>query len=665
MTDVMAPADLGPPIDTEAPTPPAAPIGQNPSELYPPAPPSPGDLMRALGESRRKFVAELPAKVVDPTISTKDRLLTGAALYAGKRGADAEGYEAWRQQRDVGAMAGTPIRPGISERQARFIATPQDRTAQAKTLARVDDVAAARIGGWIEGYESANRPSAPVDVARFDRVVDEGLLEGRTATLYNDLLGGRIDDIDASELTSKVAEVARALDAFDDDLTVGRNGRLVGVDADTDVRLRVRYTPDDDGEPVSAPGALATLPGDWMPQSVLKGKDPTGDDIDVYVGPVDAVVIGQPNRVDAVYRRGFPAVEGPKGTPRWMSSRPVLVRDLASVRAAAQRNPTTVLDTHLSAYPGFLPYDSLVFELDKPNPRAAEIGAVRLGRGITEGPRLMSRLVKPDELVDSQSAIDALADTQWAIFPGPAKLHERYTGIDLGDGATLVFGISPAEASEVADWAFVNDGIATRHDDYEDLAYQAEAEDPMWMLRAGRDAVPITPSLEEAALVVERRTRGVDRWHLPIDERARRYVKGLADHVERLGGHNVVGYVSVPTIDGFERVREHVYGDGGSGYTVARTADPVVGDPNGLPVWVKRADELPRKWLQVAPDELDTVVEEMTAKQVNGRWQVDARGLDDVGAQVRAAHALAGKYGYDAVELRGDDGPISLARVKR
>jgi hypothetical protein len=662
VTDVQVPTDIGPPIDAAVTPPPA--IGQAPSELYPPAPPSPGDLMRALGESRRKFIAELPAKVVDPTIGTKDRLLTGAALHAGRRGADLEGYETWRQQRVVGAMAQTPVRPGISEKQAKFIATPDDRTAQAKTLARVDDTKAARIGGWVEGYEQANRPSAPVDVARFDRLVDEGVIGGRAASLYRGLLSGEIDDLDATELTSKVGQVARALDAFDDDLSIGRNGKLVGVDADDDVRLRIRYGPDDDGEPVSAPGALATLPGDWMPQSALKGTGPTSDGIDLYVGQADAVVIGQPERVDPVYRRGFPAVEGEKGA-RWMSARPVLVRDLAAVRHAAQRNPNAVLDTHFSLYPGFLPYDSLVFEVDGRNPRLQQLGAVRLGRGISEGPRLAGRPVKADDLVDARSANDALADVQWAIFPAGAKLSDRHTPIDLGDGASIVFGISPAEASEVADYAYVNDGIATRNDDYEQLAEAADAADVMWTLRAGKDRVPIAPNLEESPLVVDRRPRPVDRWHLPVDERARRYVKGLADHVETLGGRSVVAYVSAAEIDGLTRVREHVYGDGGSGYTVARTADPVVGDPNGLPVWVKSADELPRKWLQVTPDDLDTQVEEMTATRRANRWVVDARGMDDIGPQVRQAHALAGKYGYDSVELVGDDGPIALGRAKR
>lgn len=641
------------------------------SMLYPPAPPTERDIMQSLGDARRKTTADLPTQVVDPSISPRDRLLVGARVYAGKQGVDLDGYEAWRTNRKVDAVAQPPVRAGVSSKQASLLATPDDRTAQAKALRRgIDDVAAARIGGWIESYEQGVGPGAPVDVARFDRVASDGLLSGRAATLYEDLLNGSIVDVDAAELTSKVSQVARALDAFDDDLTIGRTGRLVGVDADQDVRVRVRYEPDE--EPVSAPGALQALPGDWLPQSSLKGSSPTGDDIDVYVGAADAVVIARnAKRIDAVFRKGFPAVEA-NGATRWMSARPTLVTDPAAIRHAAVRNPTAVVETHLSTYPGFLPYDSITFELGAKSPRVEELGGVRLGRGISEGPRLSARLVQQQELVDVGAVARLLAETQWAIFDDavPAKLHPRYEPIPVRSGdrtGLLVFGISPAEASQVADWAFVNDGIATRRDDYDDIA-DAQADLTQWEVRtADRGAYPIAVSLDESPLVVERRSRAVDRWHLPIDERSRGYIGGLADHLETLGASNVVVYASLEDVEGFEQVREHVYGDGGSGYHVARTADPTVGDPNGLPVWVRPRHGLPTRWLQVDRQALDSMIEEMTARQRQSEqvWEIDARGLDDIGPQVRAAHVLGQKYGYERVALVGDDGPITIARPKR
>jgi hypothetical protein len=639
------------------------------AELYPqPAPQAP-DVLRALGDSRRKFLADLPAKVVDPTISTRDRLFSGAAMLTGSNGADLDTYEAWRMQHQAGVATPLPPRAGMSPAQAKILASPQDHSVQAKVMAHgADDTLAARVGGWIASYEENGKASAPVDVARFDRLSKTGVLgDGRTKRLYTKLLDGSIDDADTPELSSKVSAVAEALHAFGDDLSIGTNGKLIGVDADSgDVRLRVRYSEGD--EPVSSPGALATLPGDWMPQSALRGDGPKGNDLDLYVGGADAVVIAKTGeQIDHVYRRGFPALEGDKGA-RWMSARPVLVTDFAAVDTAAARNPTARVDTHFGVYPGFLPYDSIVFDMDQPNQRLESLGAVRLGRGVTNGPKLSPRGVTAEDLIDDRTTGDLLDTVMWAVFPGDAKLNSRYTPIAVTNGdrtGRLVFGISPAEASEVADWAFVNDGIATRRDDYEQLA---EAEDGVgyWRVATGdHKGSSFAVSTEESPLIVARRTTGVDRWHFPVDERTRPYVAGLADHFDKAGARNLVAYVSAPQVDGFERSREHVYGDGGSGYQVARTADPTVGDPNGLPVWVRRADEYPRKWLQVSPEALDSKVEEMTATLRAGMWRVDAKGMDDIAAQVRAAHVLAGRYGYDHVELVGDDGPITLARAKR
>jgi hypothetical protein len=646
--------------------------GPQGNELYPAPAPSEQDLLAAMGETRRKATAEFASPVVDPQIGPRDRLLTGAAVHAGKPGADLDAYEVWRSEKRMEQSPMPLQRAGISTKQQKLLDTADDKMEQGRILAGgADDGVASAVGAWIDRYESNNRLAAPVDVARFDRLASEGLVKAgseRVGKLYGDLKAGRLGDLQSGELDSTVTKVARALDSFDDDFSIGRNGKLVGVDVDPDVRLHVRYAPGDDGEPVSAPGALAALPGDWMPQSALKGAGPRGDDLDLYVGETDAVVIGKVDRIDDFYRRGFPAVEGERGA-RWMSVRPVIVRDPASVQAAATRNPTAQVDVHLGVYPGLLPYDSLVFDMDQPNQRIQQLGATRLGRGIAQGPKLSPRPVTGTDLIDVSAANKFLDETMWAVFPGDAKLNARYDRIPVTSGSrtgVLVFGITPAEAAEVSAYAFVNDGIATRNDDYDDIVdAEMEGDETDWTFTtADGDIVRLGSNLEESPLIVERRSKPVDRWHMPIDERARPYVQGLADHFETVGAANLRAYLSTPQVDGFERVREHVYGDGGSGYTVARTADPVIGDPNGLPVWVRRADELPRKWLQIPGDAIDTIPEEMTARKVGGRWRIDARGEDDIGSKIRQAHALAGKYGYDAVELVGDDGPIQLVKAR-
>lgn len=641
--------------------------------LYPPQAPTGQDLLGALAKSRLDAVERLPAKVVDPTISPKDRVLTGAQVYANTPGAARPDYERWRQDKAVGTMSQTPMRPGISEKQARFLATPDDRIAQAKALGAGDDTHAANVAGWLHTYGQNAQPSAPIDVARFVRAVDDGVLDGpkndRVRELAGKMLAGNLsDDGEAAELTSAVGGLGRALDAFGDDLSIGKNGRLVHVDVTGgEPNLRVHYDPDD-MEPVSAPGALQALPGNWLTPAALDGKM-SGSGMDLYVGGTgDATVIGDDlERIDAVYRKGFPAVKGKDGTPRWLSSRPVVLKNLNAVPQAADRNPTAVVDTHLSVYPGFLPYDSIVFEQDNPSPRLKSLGAVPLGRGSSNRPAVSPRPLTYDDMTDSRTAADRTNDTMWAIFDDAhkVKLGPRYTAIpvtsDHGHTGQLVFGISPAEASEVTShFAYTNEGIASRHVD--DIVDDVADE---WTFNAkDGQRVDISVDPADAPLGVLRVNQPVNRWHLPLDERSRARAGGLADEIELHGGQNVVAYVSAPDVKGFERAREHVYSDGGAGYSVGRTVDPVLGDPNGLPVWVRHADALPARWVSVPSDAIDTTIEEMTAQRKGDKFVVDARGMDDIGAQVRQGHALAQRHGYDKVELLGDDGPIPLVAAR-
>lgn len=657
MTDVSATPDVG--------------------ALYPVAPPTVRDLLGELGKARRQKVQNFPSVVVDPSITPRDRILVGAQVHDNSPGADLDAYELWRAQRVAGAMPQTPIRPGISEKQAKILATPDDHIAQAKAFGAVDDVQAAAVAGWLAIHEKSGRPSAPVDIARFDRVVEEGLLNDRSIhVLYGKMLNGRLaDDGEAAELSSIVGKVARALDAFGDDLTLGSNGKLVGIDTTgAEPALRVHFTKGSDDDPVFAPGALQALPGESLPVGALAG-DVTKDGYDLYVGATDATFAGVADETsDAQFRKGFPAVEGVDGTPRWLAAKPVLLDNLNVVERAARRNPTAVVDLYLQTYPGFLPYDSIVFELDQPSPRASELGAVRLGPGASAGPEFSARRYTADDLIDERTAGDALFDGMWAIFDDSdkAKLGPRHSPITVtgpnGRTGRLVFGISPSEAAEATfGFVYTHDGIATRRDDFDEIVdriFEADDDDDWELSVKDGTTVSFSPAIVEAPLDVARTSRPVDRWHLPLDERSVKLISGLANHLETLGATNIVAYASIPNVEGFQRAREHVYSDGGSGFAVARTVDPVLGDPNGLPVWVRDASALPTRWVEVPVDAVDTNVEELTAQRRGQKWVVDASAVDDIAPQVRQAHQLAQRYSYNNVELRGDNGVIPLVRAR-
>lgn len=639
---------------------PGAGMGIPPSPTPVILPPDPAQVMSELGRARRDYDPTMG--VLDPAVSPKARLLTGAGVYTNRPGAARADYAQWRMARTSNSVTPASPRPGASPKQSEVLADPDDRNAAARALAGKEN---SQLAGWLGLYESGAGPAAPVDVARFDRAVGEGKVRGRGAELYHKARSGRLKgDVEANELAALVDRTSQMLDAFDDDLTLG-NGRLLAVDTDgVQPRLRIAYAESGVDEPVSAPGAITALPASSMPPDALAG--PTGDGITLDVGDDDAVFIAKTTvDNDLVNRRGFPAALGDDDTPRWLKVAAAHLRDANSVERTAVRTPTAKVDVH-QHYAGTFPYDSIVFEgPQRLHPRVAELGAVSLGRGVANEPTLGGNKITAEELGDAEQVRRHLHEQMWAIFTTPpAKLHPKYAQIPVrsaGREGTLVFGITPGEAVESsAGLVYVNDGVARRD------GVVADAPDDEWDVDAADGStVSFVPDVSESLEIVDRRQRAVERWHIPLDEKTTKNIGVIADTIELYGARNVVAYAARPAVDGFELAREHLYTDATGNTVAARTADTVLGDFNAVPVWVRRADGLPSGWVPVPGEAHDTQMEEVVAERVGNRFRFDARGSDDLAAPIRAAHTLAQRYGYDRVEVIGDRGKVRLTEPRR
>jgi hypothetical protein len=223
---------------------------------------------------------------------------------------------------------------------------------------------------------------------------------------------------------------------------------------------------------------------------------------------------------------------------------------------------------------------------------------------------------------------------------------------------TMVFGLGPDEAAEATSgFAYTNDGIAIESG-YDGL--EPYSDEPRWFeLRLGDgDTYRFAASQDEALLWPERTQKAVDRWQIPVDDRNRNQLNGLAAHLERLDAEDVAAYVTGFAGEGFTEAREVLFGDGHGNVAASRVSGKRSG-PNVIPVWLRKADALPED-SSVSPDLLDTLEAEAGAGWAGDKWTVDARGLPDVAAAVRQGHTLAQRYGYDNVEVISDRGPLRL-----
>jgi hypothetical protein len=618
-------------------------------DLAYPEPPNPAELDAALATAGAMRTLDRNAKVVDPLIPPRDRLLKGARLIAGNQGADREPYRQWRQDR----TQPTPPRSGTDVRQGNVLAA-KDNLERGKVLSRNglrsphnpersasgetgDEPAGTRIAAWLE----ATKPD-PIDVARFDRAEKMG----RAAALWDKMHAGRLDDDEAFQLSDLVTKTGQILDDFDDDLTVGK-----GSVVDVGDRVRVHW------EEEPAPGVVTALGLGTLPIDAFDGDTETG--FDTLVG--DDIVVAAPATSQTTLRRAFPAAST-GGTPRWLTVQPTVVRGLLRAVDSAGIDPKAHVSVHLAGHPGLAPFDSLTFTTATTRrvDRLRRLGAEHLGRGLVAAPRLLRRPVTADELVDEPTMDEFVGSTAWAIFdPADTISAKEHHQIPVRSGdrdLVMVFGIGPDEAAEATSgFAYTNDGIAIQPG-YDGL--EPYEDEPVWFevkLRNGRE-YRFPASQDEALLYSDRVQRPVDRWQIPNPDRAR--LEGLAAHLEQLDAQDVAAYVAGNAGSGFTEAREVLWGDG-TGAVASSRALGLRSGPNVIPVWLRRSDGLPDD-TAVSSDLLDTSEAEGGAVQVGSKWQIDAKGVPDLADAVRKGHALAAKYGYENVEVLTDRGKLSL-----
>jgi hypothetical protein len=386
----------------------------------------------------------------------------------------------------------------------------------------------------------------------------------------------------------------------------------------------------------------------------FEGDTKTG--FDVLVG--DDIVVAAPVESQSTLRRAFPAASV-GGTPRWLSVQPAVVAGLLRAVDSAGADPAANVAVHLNGHPGLAPYDSITFTTasDKRADRFRALGAENVGRGLIAAPRFARRPVSADELVDAATADRLVDETAWAIF------DDERDGIPVRSGGkdfTMVFGIGPDEAAEATSgFAYVNDGIAILPG-YDGL--EPYSDEPRWFEVELQDGTTYSfpASQDEALLWPERTQKAVNRWQIPVDDRNRAQLSGLAAHLEMLEADDVAAYTTGPAGEGFTEAREVLWGDGHGNVAGSRVAGKRSG-PNMIPVWLRHADGLPDD-NTVSPDLFETAEAEGLAQQVGSKWKVDARGTPDVASAVRSGHTLAQRYGYDNVEVVTDNGPIELVR---
>jgi hypothetical protein len=596
-----------------------------------PEPPGEAELAPLIAADGPQKVVERNAAVVDPEITPRDRLLTGARLVAGNQGSARGEYRAWQNDRSQQ----TPPRSGTDPRQAMVLAAP-DSLERGKALG--SDQAAT----WLEATQAD-----PIDVARFDRATKVG----QAAVLWEKMKAGGLADDEAFTLAERVAKVGQVLDNFDDDLSVGG-----GTVVDIGDRVRVHW----DGEP--APGVLTALSLDSMPLDAFDDSEQAArvgaNGFDVHVG--DDMVVSAPAESQGLLRRAFPAATYGEGTPRWLTVQPTVVAGLLRAVESAGADPSANVAVHMAGHPGMAPYDSIAFTTPGENPgrdaRFRSLGAVHLGRGFGAVPRFKRRPVELTDLTDAPTVDKVIDETAWAIFDdGRDGIPVRSGGKDY----SMVFGIDPEEAAEsTSGFAYVNDGIAVVND-YDGL--EPYTDEPRWfeLPLANGETYTFPVSQDEALLHSDRTEQPVDRWQIPVNERNRSQLDGLAAHLEMLEADDIAAYTTGPAGDGFTEAREVLWGDGHGNVAASRVAGRQSG-PNVIPVWLRKSTAgLPGE-SAVSPDLLDTAEAEATAERIGDKWRIVATGAVDVAPAVRQGHVLAQRYGYDNVEVVTDRGKLRL-----